>query len=222
MAELEKAYLTFENEPKTKSIKCLFNPETITVTASNNWTGDPVSGQPTPVLTFEGQQPGTMSFVLVFDTTDDGDPVTKYTSELLKKMEIDPDLPGSDEEVNNCRPPYTEFHWGTLKSFKAVITKADITFDYFSSEGVPLRARVTLTMMQYQPDDAFLQQNPTSGTPLPHRVHRIQRGETLDRISARYYGDATRWRALAGANGIEDPLAIRPGSLIAIPRLDAR
>jgi hypothetical protein len=220
MGELEKAYLTFENEPKTKRIKCLFNPETIAITAGNSWTGDPASGQPAPTLVFGGQQSGTMTFSLVFDTTDDGDPVTKYTSKLLKKMEIDPDLPGSNEDDNNGRPPYVEFHWGKLKSFKAMIEKADITFDFFSSEGEPLRARVTLSLKQFEPDGAFLRQNPTSGTPRPHRMHRIQRGETLDRISARYYGDSTRWRLLAAANSIEDPLAIRPGSLITIPRLD--
>jgi nucleoid-associated protein YgaU len=46
-------------------------------------------------------------------------------------------------------------------------------------------------------------------------------GETLDRIAARYYGDATRWRLLADANGISDPLAVRPGALLAVPRMDA-
>jgi nucleoid-associated protein YgaU len=46
-------------------------------------------------------------------------------------------------------------------------------------------------------------------------------GETLDRISAQYYGDATRWRALANANGIEDPLSVRPGSLLVIPEITA-
>jgi nucleoid-associated protein YgaU len=66
---------------------------------------------------------------------------------------------------------------------------------------------------------AFTKQNPTSGTPEPHRVHRVQPGETLDRISARYYGDSTRWRLLADANGVEDPLSIRPGSLLSVPLL---
>jgi len=73
--------------------------------------------------------------------------------------------------------------------------------------------------MQYTASNAFTRQNPTSGTPRPHRVHRVQRGETLDRISAKYYGDSTRWRLLADANGIEDPLGIRPGSLITVPQL---
>ncbi len=38
-------------------------------------------------------------------------------------------------------------------------------------------------------------------------------------ISARYYGDSTRWRQIAGANGINDPMALRAGSLLSIPRM---
>ncbi|MDQ1739694.1 MAG: hypothetical protein QOE53_1346, partial [Pseudonocardiales bacterium] len=67
---------------------------------------------------------------------------------------------------------------------------------------------------------AFGPQNPTSGTPRPHRVHRVQPGETLDRIAARYYGDSTRWRSLAAANNVEDPLAMRPGALLSVPRIE--
>ena len=55
----------------------------------------------------------------------------------------------------------------------------------------------------------------------PVPVRRVQPGETLDRISARYYGDSTKWRLLARANGIEDPLAVRAGSLLSVPRQDA-
>ncbi len=96
-----------------------------------------------------------------------------------------------------------------------------LNFTYFSSTGVPLRASMQLELRQYKESNAFGPQNPTSGTPKPSRTHRIQPGETLDRISARYYGDATRWRMLASANGLEDPLALRPGTVIDIPRLDS-
>jgi hypothetical protein len=133
-------------------------------------------------------------------------------------MDVDPSLPGSDPTTNNARPPTVTFHWGDLHSFSSVVRDLSLTFTYFSSAGVPLRAQMHLDLRQYEPSNAFGPQNPTSGTPKPHRVHRVQPGETLDRISARYYGDATRWRRLAAANGIEDPLALRPGSLLSIPR----
>ena len=57
--------------------------------------------------------------------------------------------------------------------------------------------RSTCSLTQFAESAAFGPQNPTSGTPDPHRVHRVQPGETLDRISAKYYGDSTRWRAIA-------------------------
>jgi hypothetical protein len=133
---------------------------------------------------------------------------------------VDPSLPGSDETTANLRPPTVTFHWGDLHSFKAVVQGLRLSFTYFSSTGVPLRANMELELRQYEPSQAFGPQNPTSGTPKPHRVHRVQPGETLDRISARYYGDSTRWRLLANANGLEDPLAVRPGALLTIPRLE--
>jgi nucleoid-associated protein YgaU len=136
-------------------------------------------------------------------------------------MEVDTSLPGTDETKNNARPPTVVFHWGDQHSFPAVVANLGLTFTYFSSSGVPLRAQMSLDLRQFEPAQAYGPQNPTSGTPRPHRVHRVQPGETLDRISARYYGDSNRWRLLAVANGIEDPLTIRPGSLLTVPRMDA-
>jgi hypothetical protein len=112
-----------------------------------------------------------------------------------------------------------KFHWGDLHSFKSIIDSLDLRFTYFSAAGMPLRAQVGMSLMQFEPDANWGPQNPTSGTPKPHRVHRVQKGETLDRISARHYGDSTRWRLIAEANGIHDPLALRPGSLLTIPKL---
>ena len=136
-------------------------------------------------------------------------------------MDVDPSLPGTDPQTNNARPPYVIFHWGNLHSFKAVVTDLNLQFTYFSSTGVPLRAKVDADADPVRASPtAFGPQNPTSGTPEPHRVHRVQPGETLDRISAKYYGDSTRWRQIAAANGIADPLALRTGSLLSVPRVD--
>lgn len=57
----------------------------------------------------------------------------------------------------------------------------------------------------------------TSGTPRPNRTHSAQEGETLDRLAASYYRDATKWRIIAEANGIDDPLRIAPGTELVIP-----
>lgn len=219
MAELEKAFLQVETGDK---LPCLFNPNSISVTRSNNWSSNPMPGGDVSKLRFAGANSGSLSLDLTFDTTADGSPVTKYTGKLMKLMEVDYSLPGSDEASRNGRPPTVTFHWGDLHSFPAVVTNLSLNFTYFSSTGRPLRATAAMSLQQYEKSDAFGPQNPTSGTPNPHRVHRVQPGETLDRISARYYGDSTQWRRLAAANAVEDPLALRPGTLLSIPRRTVR
>ncbi len=211
----EKAFLEIEGGQR---VPCMFNPAQLQLSRTNSWSGDSRPGYGVPTLRYTGAGSGTLSLDLFFDTTATGTAVTQHTGKILGLMDVDPSLPGSDPASNNVRPPYVTFHWGDLHAFKAVITQLELTFTYFSSTGVPLRATMGLQLTQYEESRAFGPQNPTSGTPRPQRVHRVQSGETLDRIAARYYGDATAWRRLAHANSIADPLALRPGTLLSIPR----
>ena len=212
----DKAFLEIEGGER---IPCLFNPSELQLSRANAWASDAMPGKGVPKLRYAGAQSGQLSLNLFFDTTAEGEPVTKYTNKILALMDIDPGLPGSDDKSNNARPPWVKFHWGDLHTFKAVVSALELSFVYFSSTGVPLRARLQLLLTQFEQEHAFPAQNPTSGTPEPHKVHRVQPGETLDRIAAMHYGVPTRWREIADANGIEDPLALRPGALLSIPRM---
>lgn len=214
--QLQKAYLEVENT--STKVECMFNPAKFEFSTTNRWDSDRLPGKGTPTLRFGGGQGGSFSLSLVFDTTATGKSVTQHSNKLLKLMEVDETLPGFDKTLNNGRPPWVKFHWGThVHSFKAVIKSAKVGFTYFSNEGLPLRANVDLTLEQFEPDANWGPQNPTSGTPTPNRTHQVRVGDTLDRIAAKYYGDSTKWRDIADANGIDDPLAIAPGRLLAIP-----
>lgn len=216
MALTDKAYLMIEGS--SDRLPCMFNPSELSISRANSWDSRSLAGQGVQQARYTGAGAGTMSLNLTFDTTDTGSAVTQYTGKLMKLMDVDMTLGGTDEQSNNARPPYVTFHWGDLHSFEAVVVSLSLQFTYFSSTGVPLRAKVAMSLMQYKESNAFGPQNPTSGTPNPHRVHRVQPGETLDRISARYYGDSTQWRRIAAANGISDPLAVKSGALLSIPR----
>jgi LysM repeat protein len=214
-SQLQKAYLEVETGG---TIDCMFNPTTFAFATQNRWESDSVPGKATPTLRFAGGSGGTFSLNLVFDTTNTGTSVGAYTNKLLKLMDVDTTLPSYNETVGNGRPPWVKFHWGThIHSFKAVITSANVTFTYFSNEGLPLRANVDLSLEQYEPDANWGPQNPTSGTPKPQRTHQVQVGDTLDRIAARYFGDSTKWRDIATLNGISDPVDLKPGRLLSIP-----
>lgn len=213
--QMQKAYLETETGGR---IDCMFNPATFAFSTQNNWESDRIPGKDTPSLRYAGGGGGSFNLSLVFDTTDTGDAVTSYTNKLLKLMEVDTSLAGYDAAKNNGRPAWVKFHWGThLHSFKAVIGSTNVTFTYFSSEGMPLRANVEISLQQYEADANWGPQNPTSGTPNPKRTHQVRVGDTLDRIAARYHRDSTKWRDIARLNGITDPLDLRPGQLLSIP-----
>jgi nucleoid-associated protein YgaU len=216
---VEKAYLHSETG---KRFTCLFNPAELTIAKANGWQAAESKGQNAPEIRFQGGQPGTLTLNLVLDTTDTGKEVTTHTNALLDLMKVDPSLPGSDRQRNSGRPPWVEFHWGKLYSFKAVIERLQVKFTYFASNGTPLRARVDLSLKQFQDEEKRPLQNPTSHTPTLHNMHRVVQGETLDRIAASHYADSTRWRLIAEANGVVDPLAVTAGSLLVIPELPVR
>lgn len=211
----QKAYLETESGDR---IDCLFNPAEFSIAQSNGWEGRNAPGRNAPQLEFTGGQSGTMSLELFFDTTADGTAVTKHTNKLLDVMRIDERLPGHDASRTNGRPQWVVFHWGDLHSFKAVVDSLNLSFTYFSSTATPLRAKATLSLKQWQDEGKWRPQNPTSGTPAPHRVHLLQVGETLDRLASRYYGDSAAWRQIAQANRIVDPLRMTPGTLLVIPK----
>jgi LysM repeat protein len=216
-SQLQKAHI--ETEPGGR-IDCMFNPTKFQFKQSNTWNSDKVPGRQAPNLRFGGGAGGSFSLSLIFDTTTDGSTVTVHTNKLLKLMEIDTSLPGYDEQRSNGRPPWVKFHWGThLHSFKAVIASADVTFTYFSNEGLPLRATVDLALSQFEADANWGPQNPTSGTPKPGRSHQVQVGDTLDRLAAKYYNDSSKWRMIAEINNISDPLSLQPGTILAIPKM---
>lgn len=197
-----------------------FNPADLTITKAASWQASAAKGVNAPKLSFQGGQSGTLTVQMLLDATTTGKPVTEQTDVLLKLLQIDPAVPGTDSQHQSARPPWVEFHWGRLHApFRAVVERLTIKYTYFSASGIPLRARCDLALKQY--DDTAVQerQNPTSSTPSPHTLHRLLPGETLDRVSARHYGDATRWRVLADANGIDDPLHLTAGTQLVVPQL---
>jgi Contractile injection system tube protein/LysM domain len=214
---LQKAFLETETGQR---INCLFNPAHLTVTKANQWVGDLVPGRQAPNLYFTGGHSGTLQAVLTFDTTADGSAVTAHTHKLFGLMAVDKQLPGYDNATKRGRPPWVKLHWGDFHSFAGVVQDLQVDFTYFAANGTPLRAKAAIVLRQFEEEGAWGPQNPTSGTPEPQRVHRVQVGETLDRIAATHYGDSARWRVIADANRVEDPLALAPGVVLTIPRLE--
>ena len=62
-------------------------------------------------------------------------------------------------------------------------------------------------------------QNPTTTGIAGLRSHYVRDGDSLASIAYAAYGDATKWRVIAEANGIDDPVKLRRGTMLSIPNL---
>ena len=207
------------SETNTK-IELLFNPEELAFSKSNTWDAGAAPGKNAPAQQFSSGGAVTFSLDALFDTTTTGAPVTTITDKLYALMLTDDSLQGSKPERNMSRPPWVQFHWGSLTSFKAIVNSLSIKYTYFAADGTPLRAECALSLTQFEDEGTLAPQNPTSGTPTIHKVRPTQSGEYLDTIAFEVYGKAGNWRAIAEANGITDPLDMRPGRVLVIPQLE--
>ena len=210
----QQATLQFEGgEP---ALACWFNPKEYSITKTNAWGFDEVVGKALPVAQFGGGQPRKLTLDLLFDATDSPREVRSVTDQLFRMMEVDKSL-ASGESKNSGRPPMVTFAWGEVVSFKAVIESLTVQYTLFDQTGKPLRAHVKLSLTQAEKADDASAQNPTTrGEVLS--THVVRDGDSLPSIAYAAYGNATAWRTIAEANALDDPLQLRRGEILTIPR----
>jgi nucleoid-associated protein YgaU len=217
-----KAYLKIENE--RDPIECLFNPKEYSISKSSSWQKKQNSSS-NPNLQYGGGEPRKLSLDLFFDATDkvDGD-VRGITEKLFALLEAAKKY----KQEKKKRPPTVEFHWGRTWTFPAVIDSLSVQYTLFRPDGTPVRAMAKLSLTQVEKavdkpsaGGSKKGQNPTTRGLADLRSHVVRDGDTLPSIAFTSYGDPTRWRAIAEANGIDDPLALRRGRLLSVPQVDA-
>jgi len=209
-----RAYIEIDGGSR---LDCYFNPTEYSVAKSNSWEPVKVNGKPSPDQKFTSGTPRKLELSLLFDQTfppNDGRSVAEATSTLLDAMEVPGGItPGTPTSA----PPFFTFGWGRLK-FKGACTSLTCTYKLFTPEGEPLRADVKLSLTQTgQPPKG---QNPTTRATAGFGVHRVKDGDTLPSISYSAYGDATKWRLIAEANGVDNPMHLRRGSTLSLPSLE--
>lgn len=217
-----KAKLSIEGGDE---IQALFNPTEFTITKGNNWTFDPVKGTSLPKGKFGGGKPREMQVNLLLDQTlpNGGKSVKDITDKLFKMMEVPS---GASGGAANAVPPLVTFQWGEMIPFKAACTSLTVAFQLFKPNGTPIRADVKLALTQAETATSASSSssnrptNPTTRSDGGLGVHVVRDGDTLQSIAYKRYGDPARWRRVAEANGIDNPLHLRRGTPLDLPRID--
>ncbi len=204
-------------------IECAFNPHSYTVSKTNIWNFKPTTGVDLPDGEFGGGLPRRTNISLLLDVSllSPDQSVKDTANKLLKMMETDGGGGGG-----GAAPPFVTFRWGSVDLPKSVPVSLTIQYVLFHPNGEPIRATVDLELAQAEKASTASgagtsqRQNPTTRAMRGLRVHQVRDGDSLPSIAFDAYGDPTRWRPIAEANGIDNPLSLRRGSELTIPRLD--
>lgn len=202
-----------------------FNPTEYSLSTGNQFAEIAIPGLDSPVLQFVRGQSETMSLELFFDTTDDGTgadatSVTEKTDKFYRFIKIDP---------TTHAPAVYRLTWGehfpntsasyegdAINVFDCVVESVERKFTLFNSDGVPLRATMTLSLRQYKTLEEQL--NELNLQSADHtRVHVVRQGETLPQIAYAAYENASQWRVIADHNNLLNPRQLSPGMVLELP-----
>jgi len=223
----------FQAKPGGKKVEVQFNPETMKVTFSNQLTDPPGAGnmpggtakaKPAPGnRQYVGQGTTKLTLQLWFDVnatlpkeqtgTSDVRNLTKEVAYFI--------TPTSTDDQQHFTIPLVQFLWGSFH-FNGVIESLDESLEFFSDDGRPLRANMSLNLTQqkiekFEGSSAPAAMPPggtgSGGTPTGTRpLAQAPAGTTLQNLAdAVGKGD---WQSIAAANGIENPRLLSPGQLI--------
>jgi hypothetical protein len=210
----------YELDEKT-AITVQFNPSSLSLQHPNSKDdgGKTVGAQKRQ---YPSAGPSTLTFTLEFDTAelaDGGGPlgVRSRTAPVIAFAR--PAAQGGGE------PTAMSFVWGSFR-YDGLVDKITEELDFFSSDGRPLRAGLTLSMTE---QNLAFEKNELvparwtdrladlpgaspgrSGTGRLDRVITARDGESVQQLAARVQGDPAAWRSLM--NGLENPLGLAPGT----------
>jgi len=188
-----------------QDIPLRFNPTEYQLQKGNTFAEIGIPGLQAPPLQFIRGAAEKLSVDVLVDTSDTLEDVRdKYTNRLRGLMDINGKLHA---------PPIVKFLWGT-QEFVGVMESLTITFQLFTQQGVPIRAKLAIVLKQYRP--AAL---PKKSSPDVEKAYTVRRGDTLSSIAGNLYKDPGLWRVIAQANGISDPRTVEVGRTLTVPRL---
>jgi hypothetical protein len=194
-----------------------FNPDSLKLGFTNqNSGGDQRGGS---AIQFVGVGVAKLSFELWVDVTapppssESAEPpdVRRETAKIAFFIQ-----PKDKDQKGSFIPPGVRFLWGTFL-FEGVMESLNEELSYFSEDGRPLRAKLSVALMRQDVRFQFRRtgaKNDASSTAASgHPRHEAKQNETVADAAAAA-GNVDAWPLVALANGIENPRLIAPGTML--------
>ena len=185
-----------------------FNPASLVYSVENSvaqQSGNPKKAQ------YVAQFSGKLTMDLQFDTTDDGSDVRTVTNQVALFMQASanasaaaqnaapPSANGNSSGPPPKAPPVLMFQWGTYQ-FQGIMDSFKETIDFFSNDGVALRALVSIGLSRQ--DQVFDEGANLSGPTDAGSLVPSSSGDSAQSMATRG-GDPSAARQLGADNGLE-------------------
>ena len=219
-----KAFLTRKDKPWL-IVPFLFNPAEFTVERTNQFTEMNIPGLPSSIFQFIKGGARTLTMDLFFDTYEEKIDVRLFTDRITgwdagslfsKLPDIAKGLMDIDSDLH--APPVCLFIWGTY-IFPCIVERVSKRFTMFLPEGFPVRATLNVTLKECTEVVTQLKETSKSSADRT-KTWTVKEGDSLWFIAAQEYGNPALWRHIADANGIDNPLVLKPGMKLVIPPLE--
>lgn len=203
-----------EGQKKGTEIQILYYPTEYSMEKSNTFSEITVPGLETPYIQYSKGNSGSVSMEVFYDTYGEGKDikdVRDYSSKLSDLLKIDTDLHA---------PPPLSLIWGMPKTepFICVLEKVSTKYTMFSSDGIPVRARLNIVLKEFKTTLNTREQGKQS--PDKTKTYVTKRGDSLWLIASEKYGNPYMWRSIADKNKIKNPRFLEPGIELLIPPLE--
>ena len=199
----------------TEKLTVQFNPESYSIRSGNRYgeetggIGQQDAGSGYQFLT---GQPAILSVELLFDTYRRNPPGGK-NPDVRERFGLLRTFLRTEPEKHTPLP--LKFSWGSLV-FVGVVTQMQETYTMFSESGIPVRARLSLSIQGSRAEDLSKR---ATHSPDRTKLRTVVQRDTLWNLAEREYGSAEVWRVIARANGIENPRKLPQAQQLVLPAL---
>ncbi|WP_155368246.1 CIS tube protein [Catellatospora vulcania] len=120
-------------------------------------------------------------------------------------------------ENGQGRPPLVRLVWGKTWNLPGVVVNVAERLDAIDASGMPRRSWLRLKLVRSEGEPVTPPARTAASAVQATGDGSGGGGARFDLLAAEALGDPTRWRELAEHNSIDNPLAVRAGSVLGVP-----
>jgi len=198
----------------TGTYRVLMNPEKMSENLTIEYTKKQAQGKANTSIKYSKSPPSKMNFELIFDCTGVVNPKrVDLNKELEDFKKVVYDYNGSIHEPN-----YLKVKWGGAFDYPCRLESLSIEYTLFKPTGDPLRAKVQMSVTNFESPEAISREESKSSPDMTHTV-QVSAGDTLPGLCEQIYGDTKCYPQVARFNSLYNYRYLQPGITLQFPPL---